>query len=80
METQTIQQNTEIKQEEKGYKKFFRVMHKTSKFLVFFGLLWTGVVLYRLGDKQTSSMVLFLLAIYIIFSRLDAGERKNGQM
>ena len=68
------------KEKEKGYKKFFRVMHQVSKLLVFFGLIWTAVILYKLGDVQTSTTVMFLLAIYIIFSRLDAGERKNAAL
>ena len=47
--------------------------------MTFFGILLAASVLYKLGDKLTSSLLLLLLAIYMILTKLDSMERNKKE-
>lgn len=69
--------NQEVKEEEPVKKKFDRriivsKILKGSKILVLFGLFYTAIIMYRLGNFQEAVVIAFAATFFLILNKLES--------
>jgi len=57
--------------------KFATVLLKVTKFIVFFGFIYTANVLYKIGDRLTATIILIVAAVYLILNKLEGLEKRG---
>lgn len=50
-------------------------IRKVCNYLVFFGLVWTISVLFRLGDTQNATILALCLGLYMAMNKIESIDR-----
>lgn len=52
-------------------KNILRILFKFSNFVVFLSLLLTAVIIYIIGGKVISAIVVGILSLFMIFNKIE---------